>query len=129
MDKLNNKPLHWFIVSEDGARFSPKTPEDIFYNDLSREEAQKCTDTLAHHSYRCLSTKVTYAAYKHIPTTYLYCTRDNATLMPVQEKMVENARKIGADIDTVTLEASHSPFLSMPGRVVAACRMAVGDNQ
>lgn len=128
MDLFNHQPLPWFILSDDGKRVSPDKPEEIFYNDLSREEAQKSIDTLAHHSYRCFTSKVTYAAYKHIPTTYLHCTKDNAVSMPAQETMVETARKAGAKIDTVTLEASHSPFLSMPDRVVAVCREAIGES-
>jgi hypothetical protein len=127
MDLFNHQPLPWFILSQDGKRVTPDKPEEIFYNDLSREEAQKSIDTLAHHSYRCFTSKVTYAAYKYIPTTYLHCTKDNAVAMPAQEIMVENARKSGAKIDTATLEASHSPFLSMPDRVVAVCREAIGE--
>lgn len=127
MDMLNHQPLPWFLISEDGARVSALTPETIFYNDLGREEAQRNSDTLAHHSYRCMSTKVTYAAFKDIPTTYLHCTMDNSIIMPVQEKMVEGARRLGGDVETVTFEASHSPFLSMPGQVVTACRVAAGE--
>ncbi|KUI74576.1 hypothetical protein VM1G_10068 [Cytospora mali] len=128
MDMLGNQPLPWFVVSDDGARLSPSTPETIFYNDLSHEEAQRYTRTLRHHSYHCLKAKLTYPAYKYIHTTYLYCTKDNAIILPVQEKMVEDTRKMGAYVDTVTLEASHSPYLSMPDQVVAACCMAIGDS-
>ncbi|ROW10502.1 hypothetical protein VMCG_01769 [Cytospora schulzeri] len=128
MDMLNNQPFPWFVVADNGRRVTPDTPKYIFYNDLSHEEAQKCVDALAHHSYRCFSTKVTYPAYKFIPTTYLYCTKDNALVLPVQEDIVEGARKSGVNIDTVTLEASHSPFLSIPDRVVAACLTAIGQS-
>lgn len=124
MDVLNNKPLPWFIVSDNGARVEVDKPEDVFYNDLSREEAQKCIDKLAHHSYRCLGNKLTYAAYKDIPTTYLYCAKDNAIPLFAQQKMVKDAQILGVDVDTLTLESSHSPFLSMPDEVVAACREA-----
>ncbi|KUI58952.1 hypothetical protein VP1G_06263 [Cytospora mali] len=121
-------PLPWFVLSDDGARISPGTPETIFYNDLSHVEAQKYIRTLKHHSYHCLKAKLTHPAYKYIHTTYLYCTKDNAIILPVQEKMVEDTRRMGAYVDTVTLEASHSPYLSMPDQVVAACCMAIGDS-
>lgn len=42
-----------------------------------------------------------------------------------QEAMVAQARSLGADITTVTLEASHSPFCSMPDAVAAACNQSV----
>ncbi|KAG8166624.1 hypothetical protein KVR01_002313 [Diaporthe batatas] len=123
-DMLDNKPLPWFILSDNETRIDPDTPEQIFYNDLSADEAKKSVDTLSHHSYRCLFTKLTYPAYKDIPTTYLLCEKDNAIPLAAQEKMVKNARALGVQIDTVTFDASHSPFLSMPNNVVAACKRA-----
>lgn len=125
---LDNKPLPWFILSDNETRINPDTPEHIFYNDLSIEEAKKSVDALSHHSYRCLFTKLTYPGYKDIPTTYLLCEKDNAIPLCVQEKMVDNARGLGVHVDTVTFDASHSPFLSMPDDVVAACKRAAEAN-
>lgn len=126
IDMLNNKPLPWFILSDNETRVNAGTPEEIFYNDLSAEEAKKSVDTLSHHSYKCLFTKLTYPAYKDIPTSYQFCTKDNAIPLFVQEKMVEDARALGVHVDAVTFDASHSPFLSMPDDVVSACKRAVG---
>lgn len=125
-DMLDNKPLPWFILSDNETRINPNTPEQIFYNDLSADEAKKSVGTLSHHSYGCLFTKLTYPAYKDIPTTYFLCEKDNAIPLFVQKKMVENARALGVQVDTVTFDASHSPFLSMPDDVVTACKRAAG---
>lgn len=127
MDVLKKK-LPWFIITDNGARLSADTPGEMFYNDLSREEAQKWSEALTHHSFRALSSKSTYAAYKDIPTTYIYCTKDNALPIFAQEKMVEDVRDLGVSLDTETLEASHSPFLSMLDVLVAACSAAIGDS-
>ncbi|KAL1864006.1 hypothetical protein Daus18300_007971 [Diaporthe australafricana] len=126
MDMLGNQPLPWFILSDNETRVEVNTPEDIFYNDLGAAEAKKSVDTLTHHSYRCLYTKLTYPAYKDIPTTYLFCEKDNAIPLFVQEKMVGDAKALGVQIDTETFDASHSPFLSMPDEIVASCRRAAG---
>lgn len=48
-----------------------------------------------------------------MPSSYIYCTLDNAIPIADQKRMVEETAK-GVDIRTVQLEASHSPFLSMP---------------
>jgi hypothetical protein len=126
MDMLNNKPLPWFILSDNDTRVDAGTPEDIFYNDLSAEEAKRSADALSHHSYGCLSTKLTYPAYKYIPTSYQFCTKDNAIPLFEQQRMVEGARALGVQVDAVTFEASHSPFLSMPHDVVNACKKGIG---
>lgn len=127
-DQLGGKPLPWFIITDNETRLVADTPEEIFYNDMSADEAKKAVDTLSHHSYKCLFTKLTYLAYKDIPTSYQFCTKDNAIPMFAQEKMVEDARARGVHVDAETFDASHSPFLSMPDKVVAACKKAAGGN-
>ncbi|KAK7715232.1 hypothetical protein SLS64_003930 [Diaporthe eres] len=126
MDMLGGKPMPWFILSDNETRVKPNTPEDVFYNDLRADEAKKVSDTLLHHSYECFTTKLTYPAYKDIPTTYQFCKKDNALPLFAQEKMVEDARALGVQVDTETFDASHSPFLSMPDEVVASCKRAAG---
>lgn len=129
MDMLGGKPLPWFILSDNETRVNAGTPEEIFYNDLSADEAKKYAGILSHHSYKCYSTKLSYPAYKDIPTTYQFCKKDNAIPLFVQEKMVQDARALGVQIDTEAFDASHSPFLSMPDAVVAACQRAAGGSQ
>ncbi|KAH8762131.1 Alpha/beta hydrolase fold-1 [Diaporthe sp. PMI_573] len=127
-DQLGGKPLPWFIITDNETRLKADTPEEIFYNDLSAAEAKNSVDTLSHHSHKVLFSKLTYPAYKNIPTSYQFCKKDNAIPLFAQEKMVEDARALGVHVDTDTFDASHSPFLSMPDDVVAACKRAVGFN-
>lgn len=126
MDMLGGQPMPWFLLSDDETSVKANTPGEIFYNDLSADEAKNTAGTLLHHSYKCFASKITYPAYKDIPTTYQLCIKDNALPLFAQEKMVEDARALGVQIDTQTFDASHSPFLSMPDEVVAACKRAVG---
>lgn len=89
---------------------------------MTAEHASEVGKTLQQHSYQTFESKLTYPAYKDIPTTYFLCTKDNAIPIAAQEGMVEMAKKAGANIETVRFEASHSPFCSMPDKVTEACR-------
>lgn len=48
---------------------------------------------------------------------YLLCELDNAIPVGFQRKMCEDAQAAGADVTMTLVEASHSPFLSMPEKV------------
>jgi hypothetical protein len=68
--------------------------------------------------------KITYAGWRDIPSTYLYCLQDQAIPIEAQRGMVAES---GVQFRTETFDASHSPFLSMPDKVAAAVRKAVGE--
>lgn len=96
-----------------------------FYNDLELPEQEKWVGRLKHHNFDLIMrTPVTYAAWKHLPTTYIFCTEDNTIIYQTQQNLVERARKEGLHLRTERLEASHSPFLSMPEAVGDCVRRA-----
>ena len=123
MDALENKPLPWFKIAADERTLEPATPIETFYNDV--EDPEKHVATLKPHSYRTFSSKLTYPAYKYVPSTYLFCEKDMALPIHVQRGMVENS---GVDWKTETLDASHSPFLSFPDEMAASIRRAAGES-
>lgn len=101
----------------------------IFFQDLTPEHAAQVTRTLAHHSAQTFLGAQGYAAWRDIPSVYVFCTQDRAISVQDQRDMVNAARRAGARaVETVTLEASHSPFLSMPGRVVDVCVKAAEES-
>lgn len=104
------------------------TPIEIFYNDMTEEHAAEVKKTLKHHSQKAFMSKLSYPAYRDIPTTYILCTKDNAIPIAAQEGWVEGAKKLGSHIETFRLEASHSPFYSMPDKVAAICFKSVAGN-
>ena len=65
----------WQRVSEDGLSVIPTTPAETFYNDLAKDQAAMNVAGLKPHSFQTLFSKLTYAAWKYVPTTYLYCLR------------------------------------------------------
>ncbi|GKZ24997.1 hypothetical protein AbraIFM66951_000458 [Aspergillus brasiliensis] len=118
--------LPWFTVSADRLEVNPDRPEEIFYNDMSEEDVRAAIRALKPHSYQAFHSPCTYAAWKDVPSTYLYCAKDAAIPLPLQRTMVEDWAA-GYPIRTEFLDASHSPFFSMPNEVTAAIRRAAGE--
>lgn len=108
---FGGNPLPWFVISEDELEVNPATPETIFYNDLEKSEQDHWIGRLKPHSYQVMHTPVTYAAWKDLPCTYLYCMDDQAIPLEIQKMMVEGTAQ-GCGFRTETVEAGHSPFLS-----------------
>lgn len=120
---FGGKDLPWFDVSEDKLEVKPMTPEHIFYNDMPDDLVKSSVASLRPHSYQCFHSPVKVASWQTIPSTYLYCLQDNAIPMFVQKMMVEETAK-GSGMRTETIDASHSPFHSMPDETAAAIQRA-----
>lgn len=119
IEAFGGNDLPWFDISPDRTEVNPMTPEKIFYNGMSDEETQKWKGSLRPFSYQCFHSKVNYATWESIPSTYLYCEKDNAIPMPVQELMVNEFAK-GTKIRTDKVAANHSPMLTMPKETAEA---------
>lgn len=118
--------LPWFNISDDRLQVMPATPVETFYNDLSDEDASKFVSQLKPHSYQTFHSKCTYAAWKVVPSTYLYCLKDAAIPLEIQKLLVEETAK-GYGFNTESVDASHSPFQSKPDEVADAIRRAAGE--
>ncbi|KAK4496457.1 hypothetical protein PRZ48_012437 [Zasmidium cellare] len=123
---FGGNPLPWFRISEDQMEVNPDTPEKIFYNDVEGKTTKEMISQLKPQSYQVMHTAVTYAAWKHIPSTYIYTTQDAAIPLPIQQMMVETVAK-GYPVSTQTVDAGHSPFLSKPKETAEAIRRAAGE--
>lgn len=118
--------LPWFRVSEDKAEVIPEGPAEICYNDLSKAEQDAAVAKLAPQSYQVMHSPVTYAAWRDVPSTYLYCTKDNAIPLEIQKLMVEGTAK-GIPINVEYVDAGHSPFMGKPQETADAIRRAAGE--
>jgi pimeloyl-ACP methyl ester carboxylesterase len=119
--------LPWFIVGDDKLEVAADKPEEIFYHDCDPAQIQSAIAALQPHSYQTFHSPCTYAAWKDVPSTYLYCIQDAAIPLAVQKMMVEGTGQ-GSGMRTETVDASHSPFFSKPDEVTAAIRRAAGEN-
>ncbi|KAJ9617091.1 hypothetical protein H2200_000812 [Cladophialophora chaetospira] len=126
MDALNGKDLPWWQFNDARDSVTPATPIETFYNDV--KEPEKYVKMLQPHSYGTFHSKATHPAWKHVPSTYLVCEKDEAIPLHAQKGMIEGAQKAGADMKVETVDASHSPFLSIPEEVAQSIRRAAGES-
>ena len=100
---------------------------EIIYSDLPPAEAKLWEERMVAQSYAVQETKLTRAAYKYIPCTYLVCENDQAAPVVYQERFAEMA---GATV--VRCGADHSPMLSqvdvLVTRIEEAVEVAVGED-
>ncbi|KAF9878659.1 hypothetical protein CkaCkLH20_03559 [Colletotrichum karsti] len=87
LDVLQGKPLPWFILSDNDMLVSPDRPREIFYNDFDEDAAREAILQLKSHSYRTFYSKLTYAAWRDIPVTYILCEQDNAIHSAAQQAL------------------------------------------
>ncbi|PWY84753.1 hypothetical protein BO70DRAFT_423739 [Aspergillus heteromorphus CBS 117.55] len=114
-------------VSDDHLEVFPADPAQIFYTEMSENDAREAVDSLKPQSYQTMHSPCTYAAWKEVPSTYFYCAKDAAIPLQVQRVMVEEWAH-GYPIRTESVDASHSPFDSVPGEVAGAIRRAAGED-
>jgi pimeloyl-ACP methyl ester carboxylesterase len=117
MDALGGKDLPWFKVSSSKLEVEPEDPATVFYNDLPKEVQDEQIARLEMFSYQMYYQKTTWAPYKEVNSSFVYCTKDNAIPLPVQQGMVQGG---GVAFKETTVEASHSPFLSKVDEVTKA---------
>ena len=106
-------PPDWWITSEDGASVTVDRADEIFYNDCSPEDAAEAADQLAPQLRESFVQPIRSVVWRGVPTTYVVCDRDNAIPVFAQEHLGQRAGEV------LRIDASHSPFLSRPGEVVA----------
>ncbi|KXT05029.1 hypothetical protein AC578_10284 [Pseudocercospora eumusae] len=114
-----------YDISEDGLTTFPRTPNENFYNEMSEEEQICAAKHLSVMSYKVLSSEVTFAAWKFVPSTYLFCNRDQAIPIFLQRKMVEEWAE-GYEVRTEWLDTDHSPFYSKAEEMAKMLKRAAG---
>jgi hypothetical protein len=99
--------------------------QDVFYNDVPKDVAAHWASKLTYQAVGPFKTAQTYAAWKHIPSTYIICELDNTIPAAFQETM---ATQEGGLFTIERLNASHSPFMSMPKETAKLIRKAAGES-
>lgn len=102
---------------------NPQTCGPVFYGDCSAEDLDWARARLVPESLRPSITKIRLsdARFGRAPRSYIRCTQDRALSIQMQDRMIGRQRCERV----VTLDASHSPFLSMPERLAHAIRTSV----
>lgn len=117
----NQNPDWWNV---DGDTMLPDRPQEIFFNDLPREQAEHAWGMVKPFSMTAVTETVTAAVWHNVPSTYLLCERDNALPLAAQKMMATRATHIRR------LPSGHFPSLSMPAEltqlIAEAATISVG---
>ena len=102
-------------------------PKDLFYHDLSEQEAKHWESNLTELSLKALAEggEHAYAGWKDVPTWFLVPLEDRALPAEVQKGFVRMAREQGGDVTVREVEGGHAVMLSRPGEVAEFFREAV----
>ncbi|KAK7044431.1 AB hydrolase-1 domain-containing protein [Favolaschia claudopus] len=97
--------------------------------DLPFDEAFAIASKLPDHVAASYTQPITYAPYKDIPSSYLFCENDKLIVPELQEKMIagmESEMPMGTKVDRHSVKADHGIVLSQPKAVVEVVRRVVG---
>lgn len=101
---------------------TPETAQPVFYGDCSVADFEWVKRRLVPEPVRPSFGKVSLSErFQSIRRSYIRCTQDRALSVQFQDRMIERqpCQKVA------TLEASHSPFLSMPDRLAETLRSVI----
>ena len=110
----------------------PEDAKQIFYHDIPSEEGDKWAAKIQHQSVGVYTSTTTYAAWRHIPSTFIIGSEDRTTFTPeLVQYMIDKARQQEPSaFDTVeTCEgAGHCLMISHPEWLADALRRAAGES-
>ncbi|KAL2068897.1 hypothetical protein VTL71DRAFT_15235 [Oculimacula yallundae] len=128
LNGLGGQYLPWMILGEnqqDGF-VTPATPEEVFYADVTDSAlVAKAVAGLEHEPARIFSDKTTYEPWNSgVNVGFFFTELDQAIPIATQKGM---ASQFGDSYFSYTMNSSHSPFLSMPQKVVEGVVLASKD--
>ncbi|WP_043626018.1 alpha/beta hydrolase [Nonomuraea candida] len=105
--------LHGLPETDDTGGLYPllDDPRTSLYGDLPDDEAERELSRLVGQSRLSFTEKVTAAAWRDIPSTYVIAAQDQALPPALQERMAAQAAEVRR------LPGGHSPFLAQPRRL------------
>jgi len=88
----------------------------MFYQDLDDDTVAQLVQDLRPQSFGAFWSTTTYAAWRHIPTTYILCMGDKPSTVVAAQYLVDSAKASGPHkIDNlIKADSGHSPFISKP---------------
>ncbi|KAF1343793.1 hypothetical protein BDV97DRAFT_363034 [Delphinella strobiligena] len=117
LDAFGGKPLPWW--EDAGKAWRIIDTQKILFNDVGKSKADELAAQLNTHAKGAFTSKATYAAWKHIESTYIICENDNAIPVEIQEAM---CKQDGNKFRAVRLDATHIPWITKLDETVAVIR-------
>ncbi|CBF87084.1 alpha/beta hydrolase [Aspergillus nidulans FGSC A4] len=121
LDLLGGNWESWMRFKNDDGYVYTSNESTVFYSDLTLEEQQKCIALLKPQPMASFTEPALYEPWHDIPCMYLFCDKDLGIPLAAQKSFAE---KLGTPV-TFHIDASHSPFLSQPGKVIEGIRLAL----
>lgn len=87
-------------------------------DDAKSDELQPYLDSLVLWNGQCMYDEITSAAWREIPVTYIYTTKDITIPVDYQKTMVANLEENGRSVKTYTLNTGHCPNLTAAEQIV-----------
>ena len=109
-------PPSWWDVHEAEGYVDARQPAQVLYTDVRDGIARSAVARLGHHALAAFEQRLTRAAWRTIPSTYVVCERDAAIPVRAQEAMAERAGRV------LRMATAHSPFLSRPAQLAGVLR-------
>lgn len=106
----------------DYVRIDLDAARHAFYHDIPLDEQDKLIAILKHSSFGTWKEPCMYEPWHDMPCVYFACEDDQAMVLSKQETM---AARLGGDIAPFYLKASHSPFVSVPDKMVEGFEYAI----
>lgn len=100
----------------------------VTFSDLSPDLALEWGQKLTTHSLPSFNGKLTYPAYRHIPTSFIFCERDliiSPDLQRATISFLEGEKGGEGSVTVVRLDTGHCPNVSVPQETAAAILKAL----
>lgn len=92
---------------------NPSFSAQRMYDTWPEERALAWTRAAPKHSALSFASALTYAAYKHIPSSYIFCEQDEIISPAMQLEYIDNIRiATGREVDVKKLNTNHVPNLT-----------------
>lgn len=106
------------------------SPLHNFYHDVPRPLAEHALSLLKKHARGPFTSTASYAAWKHIPSTYIVTDDDQIGSRAVRERMARQEGGqwgVGNSLGEIHVMSGHSPFLSKPEWMSRLIRKVSGE--
>ena len=114
-----------YYRARQGGKLFADDPIYAFHNDTSADIAAYWSPYTTHSDLAAFATPLKYAAWRHIPTTYMVCELDRCIPPRVQEHMLALTEDA---VRTVRQSSGHLPMLSIPEKLADFLRGEAGES-
>ncbi|KUI70960.1 hypothetical protein VM1G_05840 [Cytospora mali] len=115
-------------LREDGT-WLPKDAVWGLYHDLEPEDQEEQKAGITPQFLAALMGKATYEAWRDIPSTYVYTTKDRWVPPAFQDACLANAKDAGVHVDVRTFHCAHSPYVNHREEIAGLVAKATGSLQ